>query len=117
MFGQVPPVRAQVVPDNGLPMLDAAAHDLASGGALINRQVATAIGATGLGMGIGRAQRLPEDNAWRPLSLPDGLGTVIRPRAGICSSSRHNRWTVSLCAKRTVARQTAGGCAAKSAPR
>ena len=170
ILGMATPARAQVVPDNGLSLIDALGHDLASAIAAINRQAAMplrgryslaelivaaifalalawparlwllarisaflrtapmdrqlalrtkalatvlvttvlvalaghialvavrsawtllpetdvlartlsiAIGVNGLGMGIGRALRSPEDKAWRPLLLPGGLGATI----------------------------------------
>jgi|GEM_PF-2983483 len=44
---------------------------------VLAHSLAIAIGVAGLGLGIGRALRSPEDKAWRPVQLPPGLGAAI----------------------------------------
>jgi small-conductance mechanosensitive channel len=45
--------------------------------AILAHSLAVAMGVIGLGMGIGRALRSPEDKTWRPVALPGGLGGAI----------------------------------------
>ncbi len=45
--------------------------------AVVLHALAIAMGVTGLGLGLGRALRSPEDKAWRPVPLPAGLGAAI----------------------------------------
>ena len=44
---------------------------------ILAHALAMALGVTGLGLGLGCALRSPEDNAWRPVTLPPGLGSAI----------------------------------------